>query len=375
MKIAHVIGSCASGGAEMFVKSLLPYLKALGAELELWVMTRVSDAYPEDNVRTDFENSFVDDLEKVSIPVRFVGKRPRRDWHKTRVGLNELFRSFSPNVVHSHLESVSFHVGRSLDERPIKVQTVHSTRIEYRALHKIYLGRRFDTYIAISNSLREIIQHSLGLPKSKVSTIYNGVDLERFDVADRHFNEQVNNIVAVGRLTPAKDYPNLLNAYSLLVHLLKKEKTAIPRLSIVGDGDLRKDIESMIRSLKLQNHVELLGVRKDIPEILRRADIYVMSSEWEGLSIALIEALAAGLPIVASNAGSNNEIVENGVSGLIVPIKNPQALAKSLYDLIANREMRESFSIAAAKRAEIFSIETCAQKHMDLYRELMKDSK
>jgi len=215
----------------------------------------------------------------------------------------------------------------------------------------------------------------MGLPKIKVSTIYNGVDLERFDVADRHFNEEVNNIVAVGRLTPAKDYTNLLNAYSILVSLLEKEEIVFPRLSIVGDGELRKDIESMIRSLGLEKYVELLGVRKDIPEILRRADIYVMSSEWEGLSIALIEALASGLPIVATDAGSNNEIVENGISGLIVPIKSPQELAKGLYDLIANRETRESFSKAAAKRAEIFSIETCAQKHMNLYRELMKDSK
>ncbi len=86
----------------------------------------------------------------------------------------------------------------------------------------------------------------------------------------------------------------------------------------------------MIRSLNLKKYVELLGVRKDIPEILRRADIYVMSSEWEGLSIALIEALASGLPIVATDAGSNNEIVENEASGLIVPTKESASVSKSV---------------------------------------------
>ena len=86
----------------MFVKSLLPFLKAMGAELELWVMTRVTDTYPEDKVRNDLENSFVDELEKAGIPVRFVGKRPRRDWHKTRVRLNESPHSFTPDLANSH---------------------------------------------------------------------------------------------------------------------------------------------------------------------------------------------------------------------------------------------------------------------------------
>ena len=101
--------------------------------------------------------------------------------------------------------------------------------------------------------------------------------------------------------------------------------------------------------MNLGHIVSFLGVRQDIPELLKESDIYVMSSEWEGLSISLIEALTSGIPIVATNAGSNNEVIENDVSGIIVPTKDPEALAEGIYNLIIDKDLRERLSKEAVK--------------------------
>src|SRR5699024_8954483 len=139
-------------------------------------------------------------------------------------------------------------------------------------------------------------------------------------------------IISVGRLTEAKDHVNLLKAMKILKDKLNSQGMEMPELLIVGDGELKEQIKSLSFSLNINNNVKFLGIREDISELLAKSDIYVMSSAWEGLSISLIEALASGIPIVATDAGSNNEIIENGVNGVIVPIKDSEALANSLYE-------------------------------------------
>src|SRR5699024_8251275 len=124
-------------------------------------------------------------------------------------------------------------------------------------------------------------------------------------------------------------------------------------------------------SLNINNNVKFLGIREDISELLAKSDIYVMSSAWEGLSISLIEALASGIPIVATDAGSNNEIIENGVNGVIVPIKDSEALANSLYEVIINPKLRRKFTYNYRYRIKKFDIEKCALNHLDMYKEVI----
>jgi len=127
--------------------------------------------------------------------------------------------------------------------------------------------------------------------------------------------------------------------------------------------------------------IRLIGAR---PQIIKEAILnqelekegigeilHIQASEWEGLSISLIEARALGIPIVATDAGSNSEIVENNVSGLIVPIKDPKTLAKSLYNLIMDDQMRKKFSKEATIKAQQFTIEECTKKHIKMYKELL----
>ena len=371
MKIAHVIGSCTPGGPQVLVKSLLKQLYLEGNEVELWVMTKAKDIPFKNDQSISFEKKIIEELEKAHIPVRFIGKKPNKDWNKTSKELIKLFCQFRPDVVHSHLESVTFHVCRSLYKKTKIVQTIHSTKMLYKYVQKFYLSPRCSIIVAISKRIQTLLQESLKISPEKIKLIYNGIEIDNFFYDNRNVTNKVKNIVAIGRFTKAKDYPNLLSAFSVLKSLLENERLDVPNLLLVGDGELKDQIEEEAKERKLSENVKFLGVRNDIPDLLKKSDIYVMASEWEGLSISLIEALASGIPIVATDAGSNSEIVENNVSGLIVPIKDPETLAKSLYNLIIDDQMRKKFSKEATIKAQQFTIEECAKKHIEMYKEVL----
>lgn len=372
MRVTHVIGSCAPGGAEIFTKSLLIELKKQGLDVNLWVMTPVEMIDSEDQRKLTFQNNFIQELADHKVATSFIGKRPKKDWSRTKKTLREFYKQGKSEIIHSHLESVSFHVCRAFGGQVPLVQTIHNTKIAHPLVGRFLLKRKFRRYVAISKMVNRVILDYLKIKKEKIWIIHNGVDLTKFQLMKKDYHPN-KNLIAVGRLTQQKDYPNLLQAFSNVKRRLESRQMDIPQLRIVGEGELRSQVEKMILEMGLTNYVQLLGVREDIPELLAESDIYVMASEWEGLSISLIEALSAGMTIVVTDAGSNNEIVENGQSGIIVPCKNPDSLAEALFQVITDRQTRELFSINARRRAEEFSIEKCAEKHIEMYKELLKN--
>ena len=374
MKIAQIIGLCQPGGSDVFVKDLTKQLKFLGLDVELWVMTRMRDTNLINKQTLDFENSFISELNRCKIPVIFLNKRLKKDWRKTWRNLRNEYDRFKPEIVHSHLSPSSFHVVKALSSKTLVVQTVHSSRIFHTFLQRIYHKKRISRYVAISNKVRSILIDSLNLKPEKIVTIYNGIDLNKFKI-NRKNNSGVKKIISIGRLTKAKDYPNLFRALDILIQKLNKENIPLPSVNIVGTGEIEKELKALTKKMNLDNIVSFLGVRQDIPELLKESDIYVMSSEWEGLSISLIEALTSGIPIVATNAGSNNEVIENDVSGIIVPTKDPEALAEGIYNLIIDKDLRDRLSKEAIKRSELFAIENCAKKHVEMYKGLISHSR
>ena len=374
MKIVHVISTCGAGGAEVFVKELIKQLKFIGHDVELWVMSRVIDTDLVNEQVLNFEKLFISELNSYDIPVKFLNKRLHKDWIKTTRNLREQYYRFKPEIVHAHLESVTFHVVKAFSSKTNIVQTIHSSVIHYPFLQKMYLQKSISRYVAISNKVRSILINSLNLKPEKIVTIYNGIDLNKFKI-NRKNNSEVKKIISIGRLTKAKDYPNLFKALDILIQKLNKENIPLPSVNIVGTGEIEKELKALTKKMNLGHIVSFLGVRQDIPELLKESDIYVMSSEWEGLSISLIEALTSGIPIVATNAGSNNEVIENDVSGIIVPTKDPEALAEGIYNLIIDKDLRDRLSKEAIKRSELFAIENCAKKHVEMYKGLISHSR
>lgn len=373
MKVAHFISSCQAAGAELFTKSLAEELikddevKAI----ELWVMMRVSELAPNNQEKVNFEKDFIKSMEENNIKVRFVDKKLKKGWFYTKKKIREFYHSFSPDIVHSHHETMTFHLCRSLAKYEVKlVETIHSNYIEYPFLHKYYLKNKLSTYIAISLKVGKLIENKIGVSSEKNHVIYNGVELAKFEFGEKLFDKEEINIIAVGRLTEVKDHRNLILSYKQLKEMLEANNIKVPELFLVGDGKLRENLIELTEKLNLTANIKFLGIRNDIPDLLRNSDLYVMSSELEGLSISLIEALVSGAAIVATDVGSNDEIIEEGATGLLVPKKNPKKLAEAMYKLIDNQELRKKFYNNSKDSSKKFDLYTSVQSHISIYKNL-----
>jgi glycosyltransferase involved in cell wall biosynthesis len=173
-------------------------------------------------------------------------------------------------------------------------------------------------------------------------------------------------MVTVGRLTRQKGYPHLLAA---LTFMPAEQR---PLTLFVGDGPDRAELEARATALGLARDVRFLGNRHDVPALLAAADLFVLSSLWEGLPLALLEAMAAGLPPIVTTVGGNVEVIEHGKSCILVPAANEQALANALTCLLHDPLRREQIGRAARERFEQrYSLESFIKAHECLYEDLL----
>jgi glycosyltransferase involved in cell wall biosynthesis len=217
----------------------------------------------------------------------------------------------------------------------------------------------------------------------KVHVIHNGVAPERWfpaprsaqpappagiQASHRHDGQAPVNgarrVVSVGRLTAQKDLVTLLQAW--------RHVDGPHRLALVGDGPSRPDLEQMIEHAGLAGRVDLLGARDDVPAILREADLFVLSSRWEGLPLAVIEAMMSGLPVVATAVGGVPEEVVEGETGLLVPPGDPQALARALSQLLNDEGLRRRAGAAGQRRAlEYFTEARMVRQTAEVYEHVL----
>lgn len=206
--------------------------------------------------------------------------------------------------------------------------------------------------------------------QEKLVVVTNGLETEPFcSSADkkelrRQFEACDGIITMVGRLAPPKDLNTLITSWEGL-------KAPGWQLWLVGDGPLRPYLEKAIRAKGLSNSIRLLGERHDVPELLQASDIFVLSSRWEGMPLTIIEAMLAGLPVIATQVGGISELVEENVTGLLVPPGDPLALRSALEKLMASEESRKLFGERGRQRAlQQFTVERMIHRVRVLYQEL-----
>ena len=215
-----------------------------------------------------------------------------------------------------------------------------------------------------------------GFDRAKIRFIPNGIETERFRPAregeraapppDPAWPATGPVVITVGRLVPAKGLDTLIDAWA---RLAREHPGA--RLLLVGEGPLRPEIAARAASSGIGDRVVLLGARADVPELLRRADIYVSASRTEGMSNALLEALGSGLPVVATRTGSAPDVVVDGDCGWLVPVGDAAALAEALGRLVGDASQRARLGDAARRRAVAeFSIAAIVQRYIEMYREI-----
>jgi len=289
-------------------------------------------------------------------------------WHCLKT-LRKLFRQIRPDIVHTH--NAYPHVHGSLAARwagvPAVVHTRHGQRFgeTRRANWEFWFASLFaDRLVAVSEDAAELSRVQDRLPARKVRCIWNGIDTSRFA-----YRGPANKPVAisVARLSPEKDFPTLLRAIKLAL-------PEVPELElrIVGGGGERIPLETLARDLGLGTHVQFLGERADVPELLADAGFFVSSSLTEGISLTLLEAAAVGLPIVATNVGGNPEIIVDGQTGTLVPAADAQKLASAIVELCRQPDRWTGMGQAGRDRVlQQFDIRRMIHDYEDLYAELL----
>lgn len=315
----------------------------------------------------------------VSSDVRVIELR-RRDGNDPRL-VWELFRVFRrerPNIVHTHAWGTLLEglIAARLARVPVVIHGEHGTlqlQPRQRVVQRHAWGR-VDRLLSVSSRLSERMAREIDFPIDRITTIRNGVDLSRFgritrDDARAALGVPQDAIVVgtVGRLVPVKDQAGLLEAVATL-----RTQGPQPTVLIAGEGPLRDTLASRITALGLQDHVRLLGHRPDVERVLAALDLFVLSSSSEGLSNTILEAMATGLPVVATAVGGADELVADGESGLLVPPRDPAALAAALGHMLRSPETLVAFGRAGRARVEsMFDLAATIQRYEDLYREAL----
>jgi glycosyltransferase involved in cell wall biosynthesis len=201
--------------------------------------------------------------------------------------------------------------------------------------------------------------------------------MERYDVSasrdqypDLDLSPEDFVFICVGRLEKIKGHDVLMKAFG------KMKSMRGVKLLIVGDGPVREEIENHVREQGLQHMVRMLGHRNDIPYLLNLSDCFVLSSRSEGLSCSIIEAMAAGLPVIATDVGGNSELVTDDVNGYLVPSENPDVLSKRMQIMIQDTTKRQNFAEMSLNRArEHYSLDSMMEKYLDNYNLMIENSR
>jgi glycosyltransferase involved in cell wall biosynthesis len=371
IRVVHVVSDFSVGGAERVAADLLRTLDPKQFEARA-----ISLGGP-------FGSALEEILAQDGIPVWYMGKERGFD-PLVLARVTRIMEHFRPQVVHTHTYALRYAFPYMLCRRiPAMVHTVHNLaerELEWyeRWVHRLAF-RRGVLPVAIAREVADSIRRVYGIEDFPL--IPNGIpvdtfrgpstDAERWRNKERFAPTDVL-FVCVAVLRPQKNPALLLEAFH-------RGPASDPRAHLLfvgeGGGALESELERQIGALGLQERVHLLGLRSDIPEILNAADVFVLSSDYEGNPLAVLEAMAAGKPVISTAVGGVPELVEGGC-GLLVPPREAQALSKAMRYMLERPEARKSMGEASARRAvERFDLRVMTEAYEDLYMKLIANNR
>jgi len=354
-----------------------------GAEVLAQQFAQVSSGV----VRTVF--ACLDDLGELGeqlrasgVTVEVLGRRPGFDWRLTR-RLRRFYKDHDVSVVHAHQYGPFFYaaMARLPGRQPPIIFTEHGRdypdyRRPKRVLANRFLLSRHDRVVAVGEQVKQALITNEGIAKDRIEVIYNGIPLQHFAAAAPDKRQQARAalgladgtfaIVQVARLNPLKDHQT---AIAMMSRLVRQHPDA--RLLLVGEGEQRQAIETTIRQTQLDQVITLYGNRSDVISFLQAADAFLLTSVSEGIPLTLIEAMAAGVPCVATRVGGIPEVIVDGQSGLLAAAGAADNLADSLSRLIRDRRYRHELAQQGQARAHAkFGHTAMHARYHSLYREL-----
>lgn len=365
MRIMLVTHGLGTGGAEMMVLNLARELRRGGCPV-LVVCLGSGD--------TDI----ADALRDADVRVEALGKRKGPDPRVT-AGLRRLIHDFRPTAIHTHQPVLAYVLPavRLSGAHPRLIHTVHSV-----ATHETRLPvlRRFNRYafshgvvpVALGEEVRDSICREYRLAPEGVPVVRNGVDVGAFacerdlEPTSEGAGRRAPRLLCVARLARVKNHVLLLDAVAALAHAGRDVS-----LTLVGDGPLAADLEQRARALGIADRVRFAGPQRDTAPFYAEADLFALASEHEGLPMSIIEAMAAGLPVVATAVGGVPSIVADGANGALVNPRGPQAaqeIAAAVVRIWEDPERYGRLSRAALATAQDYSARAMMEAYCDLYR-------
>lgn len=319
-------------------------------------------------------------IETAGVPVRIIQRRlPKLDPGLVR-HVRAALRQDEIDILHMHLFGADLHGTLAAAYSSIrKVVTLHSP-YEDNAWQRLgYAGifRAADVVVAVSQHARDCMTRRYGRLRRKAIVIPNGVDLARFavgrtkDAIRRTLGLPIGAplVGTIGRLNRQKGHETLLRAFAQM-----KARVPDAQLVLVGEGELHDHLQRIAARLGVTGVVRFLGSRSDVPELLAALDVFVLSSLWEGLPLVLLEAMAAGTPIVATNVGGVREVLNDGTEAMVVRAGDADSLAHAMGRLVTDpvTAMRLCKNALARVRDD-FNVQKMVREHETLYFRLLPD--
>lgn len=363
MRVLHLITELDVGGAEKLLAMTLPRF---------------------DRARFDVTAAFLhgpaplcEELEGAGVRVHKVDTRNKLDFAAFRRFVHYL-RTERVEVLHTHLiqaDILGYFAARRA-RVPVVISTKHNTNYfqshaRWLAALDAHVNRRLNRVVAVSTAVRAFYLEQQALPSDHVEVVPNGIDTRSFASAapigkallGLGLNTRI--VTCVASLKEKKGHAPLLRAWP---EVLKRCPEA--RLVLVGDGPLRDELGRLAESLGTSLQVVFLGVRSDVASILKASDAFVLPSLWEGFGLAVVEAMSAGLPVVATSVDGVREIIRNGQDGILVPPNDPPRLAEAIVELLTNRSRAALLAQSARERAEEYSVQQMVDRLQEMYERL-----
>lgn len=364
-RVVHIIDNLHGGGAQQQLYELVRNLPREEWDPVVIVLT---------TERLQIAEQFIE----AGIPIQCIAQKGKWSW-SCFWELRRALRALKPDLVHTWLFTADMYgrlAARSLSLRPVisSVRSVLSDKPAHYVKVDRWLKRITDTFIVNANVIQPVLAEREGVGANKVITVHNGIDIDRFAAAEgaQEVRRELNLgdapvIGLISRIMPVKDPGTFLKA----AHLVIREMPEV-RILVVGDGDLLDQLKSDVHQWQIEGNVVFAGYRPDRPQLLAAMDIVALSSLYEGCSNSILEAMAAGKPVVATNVGGNAELIREGKTGHLVPARDANAMAAAFKHLLRDPELRKTMGEAGRQRvSECFTLQHLVQKTEAVYRRLL----
>lgn len=352
-KIVHITQSMNCGGAEKLICDLSC---ACSKMYEVHIICQYSE----------IDNGFAERLENCGVYVHLLDKKVGLDFDNMKK-IYALLQKIKPDVVHTHIQSAIYALPWFMfsHKKCVRVHTVHSMpSMEFTKAHRYLQSFAYKHLgvipVACGETVRRELEKLYKLKDGKARLVFNGVDISHF-ACEKRKKTDTFTLIDVANFSKWKNQQLLVDVLQYLDDSFK--------LVLVGDGECRKEVEAKARENGVYDRITFTGKVSNVEEYLAKADVFVLSSLFEGIPLSIVEGFAAGLPVVAVNVGGVPDLLSDGENGFLCEISNPSGMAEKIQLLREDTALYEAISQRNIEKAKSFDISETVRKYTEIYED------